>query len=92
MVHRFLTVSVTLGAMGNCLSVQVSHFQSIHPSAIVVLNKCHISSGNSCDQTSMYEIPYGEALSLLDGALYRSNPLLITKPLYHHNHDFDQYA
>ena len=27
--------------------------------------------GNTCDQTSMLDIPYGEALSMLGGALYR---------------------
>ena len=67
-----------------CASESLSYQQcyihlSIHPLLLFWI-QWHISSGNSCDQTSMFEIPYGEALSLLDGALYRSNPLLITNP------------
>ena len=43
MVHRFLTVSVTLGAMSNCPSVQVSHSHINHVTSIF-LSICYCCS------------------------------------------------
>ena len=58
--------------------------ESIHLSFLVPINPSEIGKsiypykhplkqipGNTCDQTSMLDIPYGEALSMLGGALYR---------------------
>ena len=53
-----------------------------------------LCSGNTCDQTSMLDIPYGEALSMLGGAVYRCSVyhFLHWYPGFMKKHGFSQFV
>ena len=67
------------------------HCLKFQRSILIILTLC---SGNTCDQTSMLDIPYGEALSMLGGAVYRCSVyhFLHWYPRLMKKHGFSQFV